>query len=235
MSKSGKNSSADSLEKANRLTDDADEENFGSSETVRVVDKRWWARADSSSNNEENPSVGKPAFVAGLEAQLETMTRKLEEKDVLLQDYAAKYSSATREFDDARTSLKRELSKDLERETRRILASLLEVVDNLDRAISAADTSEGTSSLHEGVVMVRQHFLKTLAEHGVQPINASGEIFDPNFHDAVSTVPVTETAKEGLIIDVVTPGYRVSDEVLRPTKVTVGKLVSPAPEPQYAR
>ena len=80
--------------------------------------------------------------------------------------------------------------------------------------------------------MVRQQFLATFDGHGVQPIDAAGEPFDPNLHDAVSTVPVTETDREGRVIDVVTPGYRVEDEVLRPARVTVGKLVSPAPEPQ---
>ena len=203
-----------------------------SESSVRVVDRRWWARSESSDENDEAPGSSKPTFVAELEQQLQGLNRKLEEKDVLLKEYAAKYASAAQEFEDARVRLRREVSKDVDRETRRVLASFLEVVDNLDRAIAAASASEGATGLHEGVVMVRQQFLLTLDGYGVQPIDAAGEPFDPNLHDAVSMVPVTETGLEGRVIDVAAPGYRVADEVLRPAKVTVGKLASPAPEPQ---
>ncbi len=203
-----------------------------SESSVRVVDRRWWARSEASDENDEAPGSSKPTFVAELEQQLQGLNRKLEEKDALLKEYAAKFASAAQEFDDARVRLRREVSKDVGRETRRVLASFLEVVDNLDRAIAAASASEGATGLHEGVVMVRQQFLLTLDGYGVQPIDAAGEPFDPNLHDAVSMVPVTETGLEGRVIDVATPGYRVADEVLRPAKVTVGKLASPAPEPQ---
>ena len=200
--------------------------------SVRVVDRRWWARSKTSDEDDEAPGSSKPAFVAELEQQLQRLNRQVEEKDALLKEYAAKYASAAQEFDDGRVRLRREVSKDVDRETRRVLASFLEVVDNLDRAIDAASASEGASGLHKGVVMVRQQFLLTLDGYGVQPIDAAGEPFDPNLHDAVSMVPVTETDREGRVIDVVTPGYRVADEVLRPAKVTVGKLASPAPESQ---
>ena len=203
-----------------------------SESSVRVVDRRWWARSGSSDENDEALGASKPTFVAELEQQLQGLNRKLEEKDALLTEYAAKFASAAQEFDDARVRLRREVSKDVGRETRRVLASFLEVVDNLDRAIAAASASEGASGLHEGVVMVRQQFLLTLDGYGVQPIDAAGEPFDPNLHDAVSMVPVTETGLEGRVIDVAAPGYRVADEVLRPAKVTVGKLASPAPEPR---
>lgn len=236
MSEHPEDVSADACDEAKPATSERLTEPGGdepdSSASVRVVDRRWWARSEASDENEGAERSDKPTFVAELEAQVETMSRKLEEKDALLKEYAAKYASATREFDDARVRLRREVSKDVDRETRRVLASFLEVVDNLDRAIAAAGASEGVSGLHEGVVMVRQQFLATFDGHGVQPIDAAGEPFDPNLHDAVSTVPVTETDREGRVIDVVTPGYRVEDEVLRPARVTVGKLVSPAPEPQ---
>ena len=236
MSEHREDVSADAGDEAKPATDerltDPEGNEPDSAASVRVVDKRWWARSEASDENEGAEGSSKPTFVAELEAQVEKMSRALEEKDALLKEYAAKYTSATREFDDARVRLRREVSKDVERETRRVLASFLEVVDNLDRAIAAAGASEGVSGLLDGVVMVRQQCLTTLDGHGVQPIDAAGEPFDPNLHDAVSTVPVTETDREGRVIDVVTPGYRVEDEVLRPAKVTVGKLASPAPEPQ---
>ncbi len=198
--------------------------------TVRVVDRRWWARPEVSDEDDGSGGSSKPTYVAELERKLGELDRQLEEKNALLKEYAAKYTAAAQEFDDTRVRLRREVAKDVDRETRRVLASFLEIIDNLDRAIAAAGDADGVSGLHEGVVMVRQQFLTTLDSHGVQPIDAVGEPFDPNLHDAVSMVPVTETDREGRVIDVVTPGYRVADDVLRPAAVTVGKLASPAPE-----
>ena len=108
------------------------------------------------------------------------------------------------------------------------MATFLEVLDNLDRAIEASrDAStdnQGVLNLLKGVKMVRQQFLTTLQSYGVERIEASGESFDPNLHDAISTVLVNETEREDIVIDIVKPGYQVNDEVLRPATVTVGKL-----------
>jgi molecular chaperone GrpE (heat shock protein) len=191
---------------------------------VRVVDRRWWARDDSESP--EGARSDKPTYVEELETQLV-------HKDELLTDYAARYKTAAKEFEDTRVRLRKEVAKDIDREKRRVLASFLDIVDNLDRAIAAsrdaADDSPGVVSLLTGVEMVRQQFLLTLNSYGVERIEAGGTQFDPNRHDAISVVPVTDSEQDGVVINVVKPGYQLADEILRPATVTVGKL---APEPQ---
>ena len=108
------------------------------------------------------------------------------------------------------------------------MTSFLEVLDNLDRAIQAsleaANINPNVVGLLEGVKMVRQQFLSTLENHGVDSIDAAGMPFDPNVHDAISVVPVTTSDRDGYVIEVVTPGYQIADEVLRPASVTVGKF-----------
>ena len=187
---------------------------------VRVVDRRWWARSQDSDTGQPERS-GKPSYVEGLE-------KELADKDKLLKEYAAKYKAATNEFDQTRERLRREVTKDIDREKRKVLITFLEVLDNLDRAIEASrDASTdnpGVLNLLKGVKMVRQQFLTTLQSYGVERIEASGELFDPNFHDALSTVLVNEADRENVVIDIVKPGYQVNDEVLRPATVTVGKL-----------
>ncbi len=193
--------------------------------TVRVIDRRWWARSEDSDDGKAGQS-DKPSYVEELE-------NRLAEKDKLLADYAARYKAAANEFDGTRARLRKEVAKDVERETRRILTSFLEVSDNLDRAIDAARDAAadnpGALSVLQGVEMVRQQFLATLSTFGVQPIDVAGQSFDPNLHDAIATVPVTETEREDLVIDVIKPGYMIDDDILRPAAVTVGKL-APATE-----
>lgn len=196
----------------------------GDAPDVKVVDRRWWAR--DAAEHDEGARSDKPSYIEDLETQLA-------DKDKLLTDYAARYKAAANEFEETRVRLRKEVAKDVEREKRGVLTSFLEVLDNLDRAIDASrdasDDHPGVVKLLNGVEMVQQQFLLTLGRYGVERIDAGGAPFDPNLHDAISVAPVTDTAREDIVVDVVKPGYQLGDEVLRPATVTVGKL-APASE-----
>jgi molecular chaperone GrpE len=100
--------------------------------TVKVIDRRRW-REDGEVNAEAAPQASlKPTYIEELE-------RKLAQREKEAEEYLAKYRQASREFEDARARMRKELAKDAERSRREVLISLLEVVDNLDRAIEAAE------------------------------------------------------------------------------------------------
>ena len=186
---------------------------------VRVVDKRWWARAAADVDASPGGTVsGKPAYV-------EDLQRQLAAKETLLAEYAAKYTSAAKDFDLIRERLRRESAKDVEREKRVVLAAFLEVVDNLERAIDATNDAPGTGdAVLTGVGLVRDQCLATLSGFGVTRVDALGQRFDPNVHDALSTGTVQDATQHDTVVAVAKPGYMVGDEVLRPASVTVGKL-----------
>jgi molecular chaperone GrpE len=187
---------------------------------VKVIDRRWWANPQPGGTVSAEASR-KPTYVEELESQLA-------EKDRQVQEYIAKYRQATNEFEEARLRLRREISKDIERSRREILADLLEVVDNLDRAIDAARQPAGTGdALLQGVEMVRRQFLGKLEALGVKRIDAEGRPFDPMLHEAITTVPATSADQDGLVIGVVRHGYRIGDDVLRPAAVAVAKSELP--------
>lgn len=182
---------------------------------VKVVDRRWWARGDDGTAATEQTPL-KPSYVEELE-------RKLADSETRAQDYLSKYRQASREFEDARARMRKELAKDAERSRREVLVSLLEVVDNLDRAIEAAEKA-GTSKddpLLQGVEMVRQQFLAKLDGFGIRLIACRDAAFDPRLHEAVTTVPAASSADEGRIAGVIRNGYTIGDEVLRPALVAV--------------
>ena len=181
---------------------------------VKVVDRRWWARGEDGVPKEEGSL--KPSYVEELE-------RKLAESETRSQEYLSKYRQASREFEDARARMRKELAKDAERSRREVLVSLLEVVDNLDRAIEAAQKA-GTGAddpLLQGVEMVRQQFLAKLDGFGIRRIVCEGAAFDPQLHEAVTTVPAASSSDEGRIAGVIRHGYTIGDEVLRPALVAV--------------
>jgi molecular chaperone GrpE len=187
---------------------------------VKVVDRRWWARTDEGGAAVDR-STAKPTYVEELE-------RRVAQSEKQAQEYLGKYRQASQEFEDARARMRKELAKDAERNRRDVLASLLEVVDNLDRAIDAAKKAgkDASDPLLQGVEMVQQQFLSKLDGFGVKRIDAQGAPFDPLLHEAVTTVPAADPSSDGRVMGVITHGYRIGDEVLRPALVAVASRPS---------
>ena len=203
---------------------------------VKVVDRRWWVNQDAQhTTGTAATSPLKPTYVEELE-------QSLADKDRQLQEAIGKYRQASSEFDESRLRLRREIAKEIERGRRELLADMLDVLDNLDRAIDAAKStatnpetvgepqptspqprSSGTNALLQGVEMVRMQFLGKLEGFGVTRIESIGQPFDPSLHEAVSAVPVAAPEQDGVVVGVVRHGYRIGGDVLRPAAVAVGK------------
>ena len=184
---------------------------------VKVVDRRWWANQEGGATvREDTRGSGKPTYVEELE-------QKLAGKEREAQEYLAKYRKASAEFDEARLRLRREISKDIERARREMLSELLEVMDNLDRAVESARGAATADSLLQGIEMVRRQFLAKLEGFGVKPIDAINQPFDPTLHEAISSVPAQSPDQDGVVIGTVRTGYRIGDEILRPAAVAVAK------------
>ena len=183
---------------------------------VKVVDRRWWATDSGEPAREDTRGSGKPTYVEGLEQQIA-------EKDKQIQEYLSKYRNAEKEFEEARLRLRREISKDIERSRREILADVLDVVDNLDRALESANQGASPEALVQGIEMVRRQFLSKLEGLGVKRIEANQQPFDPALHEAISSVPAVSPEQDGLVVGTVRSGYRIGDDVLRPAAVAVAK------------
>jgi molecular chaperone GrpE len=180
---------------------------------LKITDRRWWARNESAgAEASEEEAKLKPTFVEELEARLAS-------KDAELRELLSRYRGATEEFDQARARLRKEVTKDVERGRRSLITSFLEVLDNLDRALAAADDRAGDPFVR-GVSLVRQQFLSTLEGLGVTRVEPTGQAFDPLRHEAVATV-AADGVPAGAVVGVVRPGYLMGDEVLRPAQVAV--------------
>jgi molecular chaperone GrpE len=187
---------------------------------VKVIDRRWWANNPEGTSDRESSSGSlKPTYVEDLE-------RQLAEKDKLVQEYIGKYRQASNEFEEARLRLRREISKDVERTRREVLSEILEVLDNLDRAVDSARQAQSIDTVIQGIDLVRRQFLSKLEGLGVTRIEASGQPFDPQLHEAVTTIPAASPEQDGQVVGVVRHGYRVGGDVLRPATVAVAKAES---------
>ena len=98
---------------------------------------------------------------------------------------------------------------------------LVGVLDNFERALEAARGS-GAQGIVEGLELVHRQLLSALAKHGIEPISALGEPFDPNQHEALLKQPSADNPP-GTVVAELGRGYRMKDRVLRPTKVAVSE------------
>jgi molecular chaperone GrpE len=101
---------------------------------------------------------------------------------------------------------------------RDVVLQVLPVLDNLERAVSALTQKD--PMLAGGVDMVRAQLAQVLAGHGLSEVEAAGQQFDPNVHDAIASVPSAQHA-EGVVVEVVEKGYRTDADLVRAAKVVV--------------
>ncbi len=101
-----------------------------------------------------------------------------------------------------------------------LLERLLPIVDNFDLGLNAARTEGETSPIYSGMNLVRKQLHDFLADNGLQPIDAVGNKFDPNLHEAIAHEPSAVVA-EGAVIRQARHGYRFKDRLLRPSSVVV--------------
>jgi molecular chaperone GrpE len=139
---------------------------------------------------------------------------------------------ALRSLEATEARLARTAKRELEDSRGKLVQDLLPVLDNLERTIRAAQAHRGDPAMLEGVRMVRQQLDGVLRGYGVERVEAIGQRFDPNLHEAIGVVTVADPAHHGVVVQQAEPGYRLAGRLLRPAKVSVGKLV-PAAQPAY--
>lgn len=99
---------------------------------------------------------------------------------------------------------------------------LLVVLDGLERALDSAAQADGNGPVVDGVRIVHEQFLKVLADHGIQPLDAAGQTFNPEWHEAVMMQDSADHAP-GMVIQQLARGYQMHDRVIRTAKVIVSK------------
>ena len=199
----------------------ADEE-ADATQGVRVTDRRR-INLDGVTEQAENEGTAAPQRKPKYVEELEERARAAEQK---LTDVQARFeqlrADLRRETDETRQRLNRAADERARREQAAFISSLLPVLDNLRRAVEAAENGGTLESLLDGLRGTISGFESALAAAGVEPIRAIGEPFDPEMHEAVEVVEV-EPARDGLVVGEHTRGYMIGDSLLRPARVQVGR------------
>ncbi|MEY2811600.1 MAG: hypothetical protein RLZZ390_451 [Bacteroidota bacterium] len=169
-------------------------------------------------NNEEQQTSAQEQEVNSVESasELDLLKKEVEEqKEKFIRLYA--------DFDNFKRRNAKERVELIQTAGREVIQSLLEVMDDCDRAEKQMHKSDDVAQIREGIQLVFAKLRNTMQSKGVKEMKTIGEEFNADFHEAITEIPVTEEKMKGKVVDEVEKGYTLNDKIIRFAKVVVGK------------
>ena len=184
---------------------------------------------DLSQNSEEiqdKDTVGSQEEVSTEEGNIENANQPEEAAEMdaadAVQVEREKYLRLYSEFENFRRRTTKERLEWMQNASKDLMVELLPIVDDMERALKAMQKS-GDSAAVEGMELIFKKLYDTLEKKGLKPMNAQGEVFDPEIHEAVTQFDAPTEDMKGKVIDELEKGYFLNDKVIRFAKVVVGK------------
>ncbi len=140
-----------------------------------------------------------------------------------LQEQRDKYLRLVAEFDNYRKRIAREKLDLIQTANKEVIISLLDILDDCERAASQMEDSDDIDSVKEGAFLIFNKLKNQLQALGLKEMESLHEDFDAELHDAVTEVPASSKDLKGKVIDNVQKGYYLNDKLIRHAKVVVGK------------
>jgi len=154
------------------------------------------------------------------EEEVHSGPKNLKEAQAQIDELDERLLRLTAEYDNFRKRSQREKNESRQFANQHLLEKQLPVLDNFEMALTAAENAD--PAIRDGVQMIYDQFLSVLKEAGVEGIDAGGELFDPNIHEAISQKETAEV-EEGTVVQQVQRGYKLNDRLVRPARVIVAK------------
>ncbi|HOO40059.1 MAG TPA: nucleotide exchange factor GrpE [Syntrophales bacterium] len=164
----------------------------------------------------ESPETGSAETAAG---DLQTLIR---EKEKTAKDNYDKYLRALADLENYKKRAAREKQDTIKYGNENLIKDLLPLIDGMDRALECAEKSDDFESFREGLKMLQDQLCCCLQRHGVETIDASGQVFDPNIHEALMLVESPEH-EANQVVTQLEKGYILNGRLIRPAKVCVCK------------
>lgn len=134
-----------------------------------------------------------------------------------------KYLRLYAEFDNFKRRTSKERMELLQTAGKEVIVNLLPVLDDFERALKAMETATELNAVKEGVALVHHKLKNTLGQQGLKEMEAKGQAFDADLHEAITIIPAPSDALKGKNIDELEKGYYLNDKVIRFAKVVVGQ------------
>ena len=184
---------------------------------------------DNPMDADRSKTAAEAEAVTEVAGELDELKTRLQESTALLQEAQAKaneyldgWQRARAEFANYKKRVDREQAQVYQTTAGNIIKRYMEILDDLERALKNRPTDDDGAAWAEGIDLIYRKLQSLLEAEGVKPMEAEGQFFDPNQHEAISHEAAPEL-ESGQIIEVVKQGYMLGDRVLRPAWVRVAK------------
>ena len=175
--------------------------------------------SETKENTEENkvPTEGTEATIEEQVVVEPTLEEKVaQEKDKFLRLFA--------EFENYKKRTSRERIELFKTANQDLMSVLLPVLDDFERALAHIEDDKEAEELRKGVLLIYQKLLTTLEQKGLAIVEvAKGDVFDAEFHEAITQIPAPTEDMKGKIVDIVEKGYKLGDKTIRFPKVVIGQ------------
>lgn len=151
------------------------------------------------------------------------LQNELDEARAAIEKEKKDYLFLMADFDNYRKRVTREKADLLKNAAERVLLGFLPIVDDFERGLDAAASDTSAEAVREGMVLIYNKLMKYLESQGVKVMESNGADFNPDFHEAIATIPAPSEELKGKVIDTTQKGYMLNDKVLRHAKVAVGE------------
>ena len=194
--------------------EDTDEQKINNTQETENAAEETTKQAEA---NEANEATEKD------EAKEPTPEETIADLNKQLEESKKEYLFLMAEFDNFRKRTLREKAELIRNGAEKALGDILPIVDDFERAVKANEKADDINAVKEGFGLIYNKFIKYLEKNQVKAMESTGNDFDTELHEAVTTFPVDDEAKKGKVIDTVLTGYTINDKVLRHAKVVVGQ------------
>ncbi len=155
--------------------------------------------------------------------RIEELEKQLEEAKIEKAELNDRFLRLFSEFDNYKKRVNKEKLDLLSTASEKVIVSLLPVLDDFERAIAANEKVEDIQAIKDGFTLIYNKLSQLLKRFDVEEIKAVGEVFNTDFHEAVTHFPTDKEEEKGKVIDVTEKGYKLKDKVIRYAKVVVGQ------------
>jgi molecular chaperone GrpE len=171
---------------------------------------------DMTQNEEQVPAEN-------IENEVKETISELDQLKLDVEEQKQKFIRLYAEFDNFKRRNAKERVELIQTAGRDVIQSMLEVMDDCDRAEKQLQTSEDLQQIKQGIQLVFTKFRNTLQSKGVKEMKSIGDEFNPDVHEAITEIPVNDPTMVGKVVDEVEKGYTLNEKIIRYSKVVVGK------------
>ncbi len=148
---------------------------------------------------------------------------ELEKAQQQTAEYKDKYLRLVAEFDNFRKRTAKERLELIQTANKETIISLLDVLDDSERAAKQLETADNIAAVKDGISLVFNKLKSTLTSKGLKPMESIGQEFNPDLHEAITEIPAPTPKQAGTVIDEMQKGYYLNDKLIRYARVVVGK------------